>query len=71
MCSSLFHTLGFLNLNGYPVSHRSASWDSRAEEQCLFFHPASFQQLTHVPQKLCSEIQIRRYTAHCLANVVP
>lgn len=37
MCSGLFHTLGFLNLNGYPVSHRSAK--SKAGIQCfvLFF----------------------------------
>lgn len=38
MCSSLIHILGFLNVNGYPVSHRSV------ERSCdtMFIYPSTY-----------------------------
>lgn len=42
MCSSLFHTVRFLNLNGYPVSHRSTkqNWDT------IFIYPSTYSFIT-------------------------
>lgn len=38
MCSSLIHIQGFLNVNGYPVSHRSV------KQSCdtMFIYPSTY-----------------------------
>lgn len=65
MRSSLFHAWGFLNLNGYPVSHRSVKqrWNT------MFIYPSIplfLKQLTHLSGGMSRELfnSLQRLASH-------